>query len=403
MHNYYLLIFIYVVNTSSGSPRILKYELNPGCGKVCDERNSTTFHLRAEGSNDTLHYLWDFVGNPSVLLAVTSKTAKLNIDWDKYLTRQPKSLNFTEDPFYTFGVTIQKIIEFNDLNDKGSIDNINNNNINILNPVYFNWTRKSRKQSNEFVELDMSGHNYVDPELNISRAGEIEIILNGFCTLEHSDVIPHMLHSENSTQVDFIINHFRGNSSFEKSRFGLELMIVSMGNPSSTMMIDTKKSLDDEYTPGIFETVEMKTPELNTKNKKRESGYLQWRPVSYLTSHRDVTSSTDTIYYNLVNCSNIYNNSLLYAFYGDESNNLLINKINVTIGSSGDGFYKKTNYATWTFLVGYGNPPGEQFSYLVILIISIGVGLPLLIMSIAAIYTCIRRFPRREASRLLNT
>lgn len=91
----------------------------------------------------------------------------------------------------------------------------------------------------------------------------------------------------------------------------------------------------------------MKTPELNTKNKKRESGYLQWRPVSYLTSHRDVTSSTDTIYYNLVNCSNIYNNSLLYAFYGDESNNLLINKINVTIGSSGDGFYKKTNYATW--------------------------------------------------------
>lgn len=56
-----------------------------------------------------------------------------------------------------------------------------------------------------------------------------------------------------------------------------------------------------------------------------------------------------------------------------------------------------------TFLVGYGNPPGEQFSYLVILIISIGVGLPLLIMSIAAIYTCIRRFPRREASRLLNT
>lgn len=141
------------------------------------------------------------------------------------------------------------------MNDKGSIDNINNNNINILNPVYFNWTRKSRKQSNEFVELDMSGHNYVDPELNISRAGEIEIILNGFCTLEHSDVIPHMLHSENSTQVDFIINHFRGNSSFEKSRFGLELMIVSMGNPSSTMMIDTKKSLDDEYTPGIFEVM----------------------------------------------------------------------------------------------------------------------------------------------------
>lgn len=87
----------------------LKYELNPGCGRVCDEKSLTTLHLKAEGPNDTLHYLWDFVGNPSVLLAVTSPAAKLNIEWDKYLTRQPKSINFTEEPIYTFGLVIQKV------------------------------------------------------------------------------------------------------------------------------------------------------------------------------------------------------------------------------------------------------------------------------------------------------
>ncbi|XP_074105584.1 glycosylated lysosomal membrane protein [Cotesia typhae] len=402
MNFYYFLIFIITINTCSGSPRVLKYELNPGCGRVCDEKSLTTLHLKAEGPNDTLHYLWDFVGNPSVLLAVTSPAAKLNIEWDKYLTRQPKSINFTEEPIYTFGLVIQKIIEFNDVYDKATIDNVRNEDINILNPEYFNWTRKNSIKSNQFVELDMIGQNYTDPELNnITRAGNIEIILNGFCTLEHSDVIPHMLHSENSTQIDFIINHLRTNSSFNKSRFGLELMVVSEGDSSSRMSIDTKKSLDDEYTPGIFETIEMRTPE-NNKNKFRGSGYLQWRPVSYLTSHRDVTASTETTFYNIINCSNITNNSILYAFYGD-SNNLLINKVNVTIGSSGDGFYKKTNYATWTFLVGYGNPPGEQFSYLVILIISIGVGLPVLIMSIAGIYICIRRLPRRESSRLVDS
>ncbi|KAG8036981.1 hypothetical protein G9C98_004303 [Cotesia typhae] len=195
----------------------LKYELNPGCGRVCDEKSLTTLHLKAEGPNDTLHYLWDFVGNPSVLLA---------------------------------------IIEFNDVYDKATIDNVRNEDINILNPEYFNWTRKNSIKSNQFVELDMIGQNYTDPELNnITRAGNIEIILNGFCTLEHSDVIPHMLHSENSTQIDFIINHLRTNSSFNKSRFGLELMVVSEGDSSSRMSIDTKKSLDDEYTPGIFEDI----------------------------------------------------------------------------------------------------------------------------------------------------
>lgn len=87
----------------------LKFDLNPGCGKVCDEKNLTIFHLQANGPNDTLHYLWDFIGNPSVLLAVTSTTAKLNINWDDYLVRKINSINFTEQPIYTFGLLVEKV------------------------------------------------------------------------------------------------------------------------------------------------------------------------------------------------------------------------------------------------------------------------------------------------------
>lgn len=48
-----------------------------------------------------------------------------------------------------------------------------------------------------------------------------------------------------------------------------------------------------------------------------------------------------------------------------------------------------------TFIVGYGTPPEERFSNLVIMIIMIGLGLPMLIMLITALYICIRRMPKR--------
>lgn len=69
----------------------------------------TTLHLGADGPNDTLHYLWDFIGNPSVLLALTPPSTSLNISWEDYLTRGDKSLHFSEKPVYTFGVIINKV------------------------------------------------------------------------------------------------------------------------------------------------------------------------------------------------------------------------------------------------------------------------------------------------------
>lgn len=65
--------------------------------------------MRADGPNDTLHYLWDFVGKPSVLLALTSPSAVLAINWRDYFARREKSVNFSEEPVYSFGVIINKV------------------------------------------------------------------------------------------------------------------------------------------------------------------------------------------------------------------------------------------------------------------------------------------------------
>ena len=62
-----------------------------------------------------------------------------------------------------------------------------------------------------------------------------------------------MLHSENSSQIDIILNKFETDPKFNSSRFGMELLFISEENTDVPMHIDATKSLDDEHTPGIFE------------------------------------------------------------------------------------------------------------------------------------------------------
>ncbi|XP_011689751.1 PREDICTED: glycosylated lysosomal membrane protein-like [Wasmannia auropunctata] len=401
-----LLLVAALVDSGSSTRRALRSWVNPGCDEPCRERNVTTLYLRADGPNDTLHYVWDFVGVPSVLLAVTPPSAWLNISWDDYLARRENSLTFSEKPTYTFGVIINKIIEFNDVNDTALIDTADVTNTNVLRPEYFNWRRVSLSQKNELVYLDMEGNSYHDTAKNISRYGSIKLSLQGFCTIDHSDMVPHMLHTENSTQVDIILDKIQTNQTFSRSRFAIELLAVGGGDPDVPMFVDPKKNLDDEHTPGIFEVVEVRTPPYRELDGALNAGsYLQWRPVSYNSVSRDVTSSTETIQYppkQVFNHTSAIKNSMLYCYYGETADDLLLQKLIVSLGSKGDGFYKKTNYLTWTFMIGYGTPPEERFSSLVIMIISIGLGLPLLIMAITGLYLCIRRMPKRHGNAYLN-
>ncbi|XP_077280985.1 glycosylated lysosomal membrane protein A [Temnothorax americanus] len=401
-----LLLVVALADSASSTRRTLRSWVNPGCDEPCRERNVTTLYLRADGPNDTLHYLWDFVGTPSVLLALTPPSAWLNVTWDDYLARRGNSLSFSEKPAYSFGIIINKIIEFNDVNDTALINTADVTNTNVLRTEYFNWRRVSLSQKSEFVYLDMEGNSYHDTAKNISRYGSIKLSLRGFCTIDHSDMVPHMLHTENSTQVDIILDHIQTNQTFSNSRFAIELLAVGGGDPEIPLVVDPKKSLDDEHTPGIFEVVEVRTPPYREVMDALNAGsYLQWRPVSYNSASRDVTSSTETMQYppkQVFNHTSAIKNSMLYCYYGEAVDDLLLQKLVVSLGSKGDGFYKRTSYLTWTFMIGYGTPPEERFSYLVIMIISLGLGLPLLIMIVTGLYLCIRRMPKQHGNVYLS-
>ena len=78
--------------------------------------------------------------------------------------------------------------------------------------------------------------------------------------------------------------------------------------------------------------------------------YLQWRPVVYTTPARDLSSSTDvTVQHSqeVRNPAKLLGKSMLYAFYGEDLEDMLVRRVVVTLGAAGDGFYKKTKFQAW--------------------------------------------------------
>jgi hypothetical protein len=78
--------------------------------------------------------------------------------------------------------------------------------------------------------------------------------------------------------------------------------------------------------------------------------FVQWRPVAYTLPVRDIESSTEARYYRVHNVTQpdlIFNNTLLFAYYGFDLDNHLTESFNISFGVSEDGFYNATSYTTW--------------------------------------------------------
>lgn len=101
----------------------------------------------------------------------------------------------------------------------------------------------------------------------------------------------------------------------------------------------------------LLQVVEVRTPPRKTVDTALNAGaYLQWRPVSYTSASREVTGSTATMQYapkKLSNRTNAIDCTMLYTYYGNDTNDLLLQTLTISLGSKGDGFYRKTSYATW--------------------------------------------------------
>ena len=93
--------------------------------------------------------------------------------------------------------------------------------------------------------------------------------------------------------------------------------------------------------------------QLLLKPQDKNLGYLQWRPIAYLSPKRDFNNSTfphvDSLKQDMpYNASISLKNSLIHALYGENyAETLSYVSTVMSYGHPKDGFYTETDYLMW--------------------------------------------------------
>lgn len=65
--------------------------------------------------------------------------------------------------------------------------------------------------------------------------------------------MPHLLHTANSSQIEIELENIEMDKAFNSSRFAVEVLLISPRGSNYSLDATSKRSLDDEYAPGVFE------------------------------------------------------------------------------------------------------------------------------------------------------
>ncbi|KAJ2949555.1 hypothetical protein O0L34_g15474 [Tuta absoluta] len=389
-------LFVFAISQTYGQDRKIQGVLNPGCS-ACSNK-TTLVYIKATGSKDSILQVWDFTRSPpTIIYVIGSVNASLNITWEKsrWDSIKPTKFVLNEKPKYSFAAVLDQLIEYDDLHDIGQLD-IDHQPHKMFSLSHMVWERKNNTiLTDQEATVVMTGHFYPD----IEKRGSIDLKLDLLPFKDFAVDLPHLIHTANSTLVDISLVNLTLTKEFNASRFGLHLVLVSTDDARGRMRYDMRKSLDDEHTPGVFEIVELRTPESYASG---DGGYIQFRPVAYTKQERGVTTSTNAHVSNFTTVRLPYWSSAV-QFYSDfDRNNILVQGIYISFGETGDGFYKQHNYTAWSFTIGYGAPPLEGFSLFVIIIIAIGLGVPVALALSGVIYLLVRRYRPRNGSQRLT-
>lgn len=175
------------------------------------------------------------------------------------------------------------------------------------------------------------------------------------------------------------------------------LMVSSESKSEGSFKLNKRRNLDDEFTPGIFDVYDVVSPRSNNDSR---GSFFQYRPVCYTTVGRTVSDSTELKQGDIRSFNNNqkeiekFTYTLPYMFYGYTFGSKIAQGSNITLGLTGDGFYSKTNYTSFSMLMGVGAPPIEKLSMFVKTFAAIGLGVPLLVLLVGGIYVAMKRYNR---------
>jgi len=71
----------------------------------CSNLSKLTY-IRAEGDNDTVHFVLDATLKPTLVVLITNKDAVIQVN---YTTDPGNSINFTDPPMYSFATVFNNV------------------------------------------------------------------------------------------------------------------------------------------------------------------------------------------------------------------------------------------------------------------------------------------------------
>ncbi|NXP02408.1 GLMPB protein, partial [Thinocorus orbignyianus] len=199
--------------------------------------------------------------------------------------------------------------------------------------------------------------------------------------------LPSLLHTANSSKVEFVLAGVapRGNGS----RFALEVATVEQ--PGVEQELRSARSIDDEYTPTIFEMLSLVA---QSRNDSSPRSFLQWKATAY--------GSRSPRHEDNIQCRSgglqvanwtLPTSSIVRAYFGEGvGSSYTVSALNISFGGEDGEVYREKRYLSWSALLGFGQPPRDTFSPLVISIMAVALGTPMaLLLGGGCVLLCARR------------
>nr|XP_010303593.1 PREDICTED: lysosomal protein NCU-G1 [Balearica regulorum gibbericeps] len=354
-------------------------QYNPGW----NNSSVNLLHVRAVGPSDTLHYVWSSIGAPAVLLvASASRNSTLRVNWTQLLSPAPAGAIWIDPPgsvIYSTAVVFTKVFEYSEAKTLEE----------LFYPTYdlsdFSWDSVNRTLNHTALTAEFTGIPATGPSGSFSngRPAVTAYEANG-----RDGPLPSLLHTADSSKVEFVLAGVapRGNSS----RFALEVATVE--ETGVVQKLRSARSIDDEYTPTIFETLSLVA---QSQNGSSTLSFLQWKATAYgsQTPRREDSIQCRSHGLQAANWT-LPVSSIVHAYFGEGvGSTYTISAINISFGGEDGKVYQEKRYLSWSALLGFGQPPEDTFSPLVISIVAVALGTPMVMLLVGS---CVVLFVQRK-------
>ncbi|NXI97329.1 GLMPA protein, partial [Psophia crepitans] len=356
-------------------------QYNPGW----NSSSVNLLHVRAVGPSDTLHYIWSSIGAPTVLLVASeNRSSTLHVNWTQLLSPAPAGAIWIDPPgsvIYSTAVVFTKVFESSEAKTLEE----------FFYPPYdlsdFSWDSINRTLNHTALTAEFAGVPAAGPGCSFSN-GSLAFRVTAYEASGRDGPLPSLLHTADSSKVEFVLAGVapRGNSS----RFVLEVATVEGAGVARKLR--STRSIDDEYTPTIFETLSLVA---QSQNDSSTLSFLQWKATAYgsRAPRREDSIQCRSQGLQAANWT-LPVSSIVHAYFGEGVGSAYtISAINISFGGEDGKVYQEKRYLSWSALLGFGQPPRDTFSPLIISITAVALGTPMVMLLVGS---CVVLFVQRN-------